>query len=152
MLRLVFLCCSALVRLGSMCRLLLALGLDAVMDVRSWRCTQYRVLRIAFGLRSINQLAGALVRPRHAVIPPAALDLGRGLEPLAWRIRQRGVGVETGLRIARRADNGLDMAAVAQHELAALTQHLRTAIHALPDAEVIVGGAEHVAVDAKVIQ
>src|SRR5439155_8503833 len=84
---------------------------------------QWRVTRAAQGLRRIDAVTGALRHPVRAVIPGAGL-LARFPEPLLRTRRLADIPVVARLRIAGWAHQRLDVAAVAEHELAALAQHL----------------------------
>src|ERR1700679_3201886 len=114
------------------------------VHIDSRRCAQDRIFLVTRRFRRWHQRAGTFGRPGNAVIPPAA-GMARGsLQPRFRCSRLIVIGEEAGLRIPRRADDGLDVAAVAEHEAAAAAEHLRAAIDTLPDTEVIVLGPEHV--------
>ena len=88
-------------------------------------------------------LAGADRGPERAAshscqsVPPRSRDLGGALAPLRGGGRQRLGDEVRRLRVVRRVEDGLDVAAVAQHEAAVAAQHLGGPVGAVPRDDVV---------------
>ena len=116
-------------------------------DVSARRSLERRVSLAARRGRCRRHLAGAGLDPIEPVRPPAAAVLCRSLEPrLRALCARRTAGPEARLGIAGRIEQALDMAAVGEHEGAALAVEPRRAVAALPRRDVIGQAGDDVAV------
>src|SRR5258708_20469445 len=94
-----------------------------------------------------NFFARSCVQPIAPVEPPASLALlSRGQECVraGWI---DGSDHEGGLRIGRRVDEALEMAAVRKHEGRPLAHDLGGLVHTLPRSDVVGHAGDHVTVD-----
>src|SRR6266508_6698861 len=84
-----------------------------------------------------NALAGARLRPRSPVVPPAAVDAFGGAQPglrLGGEVR---IHVVERLRAARRADHPGDVPTGCEHVADVPTDQLRRPIRGAPGSDVI---------------
>src|SRR5215470_20124586 len=126
------------------CRLIFTLFLH---HVSARRRRERRIVFVTQRVRRRGQLARACLDPREPVRPPASRLLRRLLEPRVRARLARRAGPEERLGIAGRIEQALDVAAVGEHEGAALAVQLRRFVAPLPWRDVIGEARDDIAVE-----
>src|SRR6266498_1131005 len=113
------------------------------VDVAAWRRPEGRVALTAEVEGRLLLVARAFRKPRQPVVPPAALVRGCVVFP-GQRVGRRRArpGQVHRLLVAGRVDDGLDVAAGAEHELATPAEQLGGLVRAVPR-DAVVGRARH---------